>query len=263
MNGEKIDMAEGMRKGIYILPNLFTTGSLFAGFYGIVATMNGNFDVAALWILISSIFDGLDGKVARLTGTSSKFGVEYDSLADLVAFGVAPGILMYAWALKPFGRLGWLAAFLFVVCGALRLARFNVQVNTVESKRFVGLPIPAAASMVSATVLLFHHFGWPGSFKKLAILILIYLLAFLMVSNFRYYSFKDPELIKRQPFVFLVLAILLLIIIAAEPVVMLFVLFICYTFSGPIGYIMTYPRRRRLKKALQREEKIDASQNQA
>jgi CDP-diacylglycerol---serine O-phosphatidyltransferase len=263
MNGEKIDMAEGMRKGIYILPNLFTTGSLFAGFYGIVATMNGNFDVAALWILISSIFDGLDGKVARLTGTSSKFGVEYDSLADLVAFGVAPGILMYSWALKPFGRLGWLASFLFVVCGALRLARFNVQVNTVESKRFVGLPIPAAASMVSATVLLFHHFGWPGSFKKLAILLLIYLLAFLMVSNFRYYSFKDPELIKRQPFAFLVLAILLLIIIAAEPVVMLFLIFICYTFSGPIGYIMTYPRRRRLKKALHREEKKDASQNEA
>jgi CDP-diacylglycerol--serine O-phosphatidyltransferase len=247
---EKIDMAEGMRKGIYILPNLFTTGTLFAGFYGIIATTNGKYDVAALWILISSIFDGLDGKVARLTGTSSKFGVEYDSLADLVAFGVAPGLLMYCWALKPFGRLGWLAAFLFVVCGALRLARFNVQVNTVESKRFVGLPIPAAASMVSAMVLLFYHFGWPGSFKKLAILLLIYLLAFLMVSNFRYYSFKDPSIIKRQPFIFLVLAILLLIVIAAEPVLMLFIVFICYTFSGPIGYIMTYPRRRRLKKIM-------------
>ncbi|MDD3293473.1 MAG: CDP-diacylglycerol--serine O-phosphatidyltransferase [Geobacteraceae bacterium] len=263
MSREKIDMTEGMRKGIYILPNLFTTGSLFAGFYGIVATMNGSYDTAALWILISSIFDGLDGKVARLTGTTSKFGVEYDSLADLVAFGVAPGLLMYAWALKPFGRLGWLAAFLFVVCGALRLARFNVQVNTVESKRFVGLPIPAAASMVSATVLLFHHFGWPGSFKKLAILILIYLLAFLMVSNFRYYSFKDPELIKRQPFVFLVLAILLFIIIAAEPVVMLFVLFICYVFSGPVGYVMTYPRRRRLEKALHREAKQNAAHDES
>jgi CDP-diacylglycerol---serine O-phosphatidyltransferase len=253
---EKIDMAEGMRKGIYILPNLFTTGSLFAGFYGIVSTMNGKYDVAAFWILVSSIFDGLDGKVARLTGTSSKFGVEYDSLADLVAFGVAPGILMYSWALKPFGRLGWLAAFLFVVCGALRLARFNVQVNTVESKRFVGLPIPAAASMVSAMVLLFYHFGWPGSFKKLAILLLIYLLAFLMVSNFRYYSFKDPSIIKRQPFIFLVLAILLLIVIAAQPVVMLFIIFICYIFSGPITYIMTFPRRRRLQKALHKR-KID------
>lgn len=263
MNGEKIDMAEGMRKGIYILPNLFTTGSLFAGFYSMVATMNGDYKTAAIWVLVSSIFDGLDGKVARLTGTTSKFGVEYDSLADLVAFGVAPGILMYSWALKPFGRLGWLAAFLFVVCGALRLARFNVQVNTVESKRFVGLPIPAAASMVSATVLLFNHFGWPGSFKKLAILILIYLLAFLMVSNFRYYSFKDPGLIKRQPFVFLVLAILLLIVIAAEPVLMLFLLFLCYIFSGPLGFIMTYPRRRRLEKALHKAQKTDEPKNDA
>nr|WP_304412857.1 CDP-diacylglycerol--serine O-phosphatidyltransferase [Desulfuromonas sp. TF] len=127
------DRRESLRKGVYILPNLFTTGSLFAGFYGIVATMNGGYVVAAWFILISSIFDALDGKVARLTGTTSRFGVEYDSLADLVAFGVAPGLLMYAWALKPFGKMGWLAAFLYVVCGALRLARFNVQVNTVES----------------------------------------------------------------------------------------------------------------------------------
>jgi CDP-diacylglycerol--serine O-phosphatidyltransferase len=155
---------------------------------------------------------------------------------------------------ETFGRLGWLAAFLFVVCGALRLARFNVQVNTVESKRFVGLPIPAAASMVSATVLLFHRFGWPGSYKKLAILILIYLLAFLMVSSFRYYSFKDPELIKRQPFAFLVLAILLLIIIAAEPVIMLFAVFTAYILSGPLAFLMSYPRRRRLEKALRRED---------
>lgn len=252
MNGEneKVDMTESMRKGIYILPNLFTTGSLFAGFYSMVATMNGDYRTAAIWVLVSSIFDGLDGKVARLTGTASKFGVEYDSLADLVAFGVTPGLLMYSWALKPFGRLGWLAAFLFVACGALRLARFNVQVNTVESKRFVGLPIPAAASMVSATVLLFYHLGWPSSYKKLAILLLIYFLAFLMVSNIRYYSFKDPGIIKRQPFVFLVLSVLLLIIIAAEPVVMLFVIFICYIMSGPVGFIMTYPRRRRLEKAL-------------
>jgi len=256
MNGEKIDMSESMRKGIYILPNLFTTGSLFAGFYGMVASLNGDFRTAAIWILVSSIFDGFDGKVARLTGTSSKFGVEYDSLADLVAFGVAPGLLMYAWALKPFGRPGWLAAFLFVVCGALRLARFNVQVNTVESKRFVGLPIPAAASMVSATVLLFYHLSLT-SYKRPAILALIYILAFLMVSNFRYYSFKDPELIKRQPFWFLVVAVLLLTIIAAEPVLMLFIIFICYTFSGPLGFLLTYPRRRRLERALHKVKEHD------
>jgi CDP-diacylglycerol---serine O-phosphatidyltransferase len=241
---------EGMRKGIYILPNLFTAGSLFAGFYCMVSTVNLDYKTAALWILASSIFDGLDGKVARLTGTASKFGVEFDSLADVVSFGAAPGLLIYCWALKPFGRLGWLAGFLLLACSALRLARFNVQVETVESKRFVGLPTPAAASMVSATVLLFYHMGWPSSFNRVALLVLIYFLALLMVSNVRYNSFKDPGLIKRQPFAFLVLAILLLIVIAAEPYIMLFTIFICYILSGPLGFLMTWPRRRRLEKAL-------------
>ena len=157
---------------------------------------------------------------------------------------------MYAWALKPFGRLGWLAAFLFVVCGALRLARFNVQVATVESKRFVGLPIPAAASMVASTVLLFNHLGWPSSYKRLAILVLIYLLAFLMVSSVKYYSFKDPELIKRQPFGFLVLAVVLLIIVATEPAIMLFVIMSCYVVSGPVGFLFSLPRRLRLERAI-------------
>lgn len=218
-----------------------------------VKTLSGgsdDFRVAALFIFISAIFDGLDGKVARITGTTSKFGVEYDSLADLVAFGVTPGLLMYAWALKPFGRLGWVAAFLFVVCCALRLARFNVQVNTVESKRFVGLPTPAAACMVASTVLLFHHFGWPSSYKRLAIIALIYLLAFLMVSNFRYYSFKDPALIRRQPFGFLLLAIALLVVIVAEPVVMTFAIMLLYILSGPVDFVVTWPRRRRLEKAM-------------
>jgi len=260
MSEQTVSRAESMRKGIYILPNLFTTGSLFAGFYGMIAGVNGDYRTAAICILISAVFDGLDGKVARATGTTSKFGVEYDSLADLVAFGVTPGLIMYFWALKPFGRLGWLAAFLFVVCGALRLARFNVQVDTVESKRFVGLPIPAAASMVSATVLFFHHMGWPSSFKKLAILILIYCLAFLMVSNVKYYSFKDPELIKKQPFGFLVLAVLLLIVIAAEPAIMMFVLLVCYVLSGPVTFLVTWPRRRRLEKVMHKghEEMIQS-----
>ncbi len=254
MNSEvqekKADRSESIKRGIYILPNLLTTGSLFAGFYSLVASMNGNFGSAAVWIFASAIFDGLDGKVARMTGTTSKFGVEYDSLADLVAFGVTPALMVYAWALKPFGRVGWLAAFLFVACGALRLARFNVQVNTVESKRFVGLPIPAAASMVASTVLLFQHFGWPSSFKRLAIITLIYLLAFLMVSGFRYYSFKDPELIKRQPFGSLVFAIVLLIIVAAEPVVMVFIIMLIYVISGPLAFVLMWPRRRRLERAV-------------
>jgi len=247
---QQVEKRDSIKRGIYILPNLVTTGSLFAGFYSLVATLNGNYSSAAIWIFVSAICDGLDGKVARMTGTTSKFGVEFDSLADVVAFGVTPGLMMYAWALKPFGRLGWLAAFLFVVCGALRLARFNVQVNTVESKRFVGLPIPAAASMVASTVLLFHHFGWPSSFKRLAIIALIYLLAFLMVSNFRYYSFKDPALIRRQPFGFLLLAVVLLIVVAAEPVMMIFAIMLTYTLSGPVGFVLTWPRRRRLEKAV-------------
>jgi CDP-diacylglycerol--serine O-phosphatidyltransferase len=241
---------ENMKRGIYILPNLVTAASLFAGFYSMVATLNGNYGSAAVWIFISAVCDGLDGKVARMTGTTSKFGVEFDSLADLVAFGVTPAFLMYAWALKPFGRLGWVAAFLFLVCGALRLARFNVQVDTVESKRFVGLPIPAAASMVASTVLLFSHFGWPSSYKKFAIIAMIYLLAFLMVSSFRYYSFKDPALIKRQPFGFLLLAVVLLIVVAAEPVAMTFAIMLIYTLSGPVDFVFTWPRRRRLEKAV-------------
>lgn len=247
---ESTPRRDNIRRGIYILPNLVTAGSLFAGFYSMVSTLNGDYYAAAIWIFISAICDGLDGKVARLTNTTSQFGVEFDSLADLVAFGVTPGLMMYSWALRPFGRIGWLAAFLFVVCGALRLARFNVQVSTVESKRFVGLPIPAAASTVASMVLLFHHFGWPSSYKQVVIISLIYLLAFLMVSNVKYYSFKDPELIKRQPFGFLVLAIILLIIIAAEPAIMVFVIMISYVLSGPLTYLVTLPRRKRLERAI-------------
>lgn len=246
----QVEKSESIKRGIYILPNLITAGSLFAGFYSLVSTLNSNFSAAAAWIFVAAVCDGLDGKVARMTGSTSKFGVEFDSLADLVAFGVTPGLMMYAWALKPFGRLGWLAAFLFVVCGALRLARFNVQVNTVESKRFVGLPIPAAACMVASTVLLFNHLGWPSSYKKLAIIGLIYLLAFLMVSSLRYYSFKDPALIKRQPFGFLLLAVVLLIVVASEPVVMTFSVMLIYVFSGLIDFVWTWPRRRRLEKAV-------------
>ncbi len=239
------DRRENLRKGVYVLPNLVTTGSLFAGFYGIVASMNGKYDVAAWFILISAVFDALDGKVARLTHTTSQFGVEYDSLADLVAFGVAPAILMYTWALHPFGKLGWLAAFLYVVCGALRLARFNVQVDTVESKNFVGLPIPAAASMVAACVLLFYHLGGSGTIRMVSVLVLIYVLAVLMVSNVAYYSFKDPELLKRRPFGVLVSAIALIIVIVAQPEVMFFIIFLTYTLFSPVRAILSWWRRRR------------------
>jgi len=239
------DRRENLRKGVYILPNLFTTGSLFAGFYSIVATMNGDYYVASWFVLVSGIFDVLDGKIARLTKTTSRFGVEYDSLSDLVAFGVAPGLLIYSWALKPYGKIGWLAAFLYVVCGALRLARFNVQINSVEAKRFVGLPIPAAASVLASCILLFYHLGAPPTFKKISILLLIYVLAFLMVSNFRYFSFKDPELVKRQPFGFLVLGIFIIIVVVAKPEIFIFTLFFAYMVSGPISYLLRLLRWRK------------------
>lgn len=237
------ERVEGLRRGVYLLPNLITTGSLFAGFYGIVATTKGDYQLAAWLILLSAVFDTLDGKVARMTGTCSKFGVEYDSLADLVAFGVAPGLLMYSWALTSFGKFGWLAAFLYVVCGALRLARFNVQVETVESKRFVGLPIPAAAGMVASCVLLFYHLGGSGDVKKVSVLLLIYVLAYLMVSNFRYYSFKDPELLKRQPFSTLVIAIFFIIVVVAQPEIMLFLIASIFMASGPVGALISHLRK--------------------
>ncbi len=237
-----------VRRGVYLLPNLLTSASLFGGFYSIMACLNGDFVKAAVAILISAVLDALDGRIARLTGTSSKFGMEYDSLSDLVAFGLAPAILIFTWALKPFGRYGWLAAFLYVVCGALRLARYNVQVTTVESRRFNGLPIPAAASLVASTVLIFFYMGQgQETAKHVTILVLVYSLAFLMVSNIKYYSFKELNLSKRMPFRFLVAIILLLIVVAAEPPVMLFVLTLGYVLSGPVTELM-YRRKKLLQK---------------
>ena len=235
----------GIKKGIFLLPNLITSASLFGGFYSIIASLDGEFGKAAIAIIISAVLDGLDGRIARLTRSTSKFGVEYDSLADLIAFGLAPGILIFTWALRPFGRYGWLAAFLYVVCGALRLARFNIQINTIESKRFNGLPIPASAALVAATVLIFFHFGYEEITKHVTILIMVYALAFLMVSNVKYYSFKELNPAKRMPFRLLVGLIFLLIVVAAEPQVMFFVLTLGYVISGPITTLID----RRLKKA--------------
>jgi CDP-diacylglycerol--serine O-phosphatidyltransferase len=234
-------MREKARKGIYIIPNLFTTANMFSGFYAIIATFNEDYFLAAIAILIATIFDNLDGKVARLTKTTSRFGVEYDSLADLVSFGLAPGLLAFSWALNAYGRIGWVAAFLFVVCGALRLARFNVLVGTVDSKYFLGLPIPAAASLVATTILLDQHFlGMDKAIiRPLVILIMTYTLAFLMVSNIKYRSFKEFNLRERKPFRVLVAAILVLVLFAAEPYLMLFLFFAVYASSGIVELILS------------------------
>lgn len=236
--------ADTVMRGIYILPNLITAASLFFGFRAIVAVFNGHFHDAAVYILISGVLDGLDGKIARLTGTSSRFGVEFDSMADVIAFGVAPGLLIYVWGLQPFGRFGWVAGFSYVICAALRLARFNIQVATVESKRFNGLATPAAASVIATTVLLFYYFGGTGTTKHVTIVITTYILAFLMVSNVKYYSFKDPSLFKRQPFSIFVAILILLILIVAEHEIMLFILAVGYALSGPIEGILFFKKRR-------------------
>lgn len=232
-------------RGVYLLPNLITTGSLFSGFYAIIAAINGRFEAAAWAILISLVLDGLDGRVARMTNSTSNFGVQYDSLADLVAFGVAPALLVYLWALQPYGRYGWVAAFLFVVCGALRLARFNVQIGVIDPRYFNGLPIPAAATMVATTILMWHDFGNDTGGRHIVVLLMIYLLSFLMVSNIKYYSFKKFELFKRKPFPALVAAVLLFLVVAVEPFLLGCLLMAAYVISGPVLSLLLLLQRRR------------------
>jgi CDP-diacylglycerol--serine O-phosphatidyltransferase len=237
-----------MRRGIYILPNLFTTGNLFCGFWAIISVFQEKFFYAAVAILLACVFDVLDGKVARLSGATSKFGVQYDSLADLVSFGIAPALLAFSWALRPYGKFGWLAAFLFVVCGALRLARFNVQSSSGEVKYFKGLPIPAAASMIALTILLYLRLIETDWVKDIVILVMIYVLAFLMVSNIRYFSFKELNLAKRKPFSIFIFVILSMIVIIMEPTIVLFVSVIFYVFSGPVNMLMAWHKKRTLRK---------------
>ncbi|WP_456432915.1 CDP-diacylglycerol--serine O-phosphatidyltransferase [Thermosulfuriphilus sp.] len=221
------------KRGIFLLPSLFTTASLFSGFYALIAAISGDFIRSAIAIICAAIFDILDGRVARATHTVSRFGTEYDSLSDLVSFGVAPAILAFLWALKPYGRFGWLAAFLYVATTALRLARFNIQSGG-SRRYFIGLPSPAAAGMVATTVLFSHYLGTTGPIKHLSVLVMIYLLSYLMVSNIRYYSFKTMGFLQRRPFYTLVAFVLLFIVVATEPQVTLFFLGIAYVLSGPL-----------------------------
>ena len=220
-------------KGIYILPNLFTTCSLFCGCYAIIAATQARYDAAAIAILISSLLDGLDGKIARFTNTTSQFGIEYDSLSDLVAFGVAPGLLIFEWCLKPFGRFGWLAVFLYVTCGALRLARFNIQKNSLESHHFKGLPIPGAGIFIATAVLFINSLGHGFERQPILFVSVMYVLSFLMVSTIDYVSFKGMDLFRRKPFNVLVATILVFIVVAYKPALMLFLFSGLYIFSGP------------------------------
>lgn len=236
-----------LKKGIYVLPNLFTTASLFMGFYSIIASIQEKFFLASIAIFISLVFDGLDGRVARMTNSTSKFGAEYDSLADLIAFGVAPSLLAYIWAMSFYGKLGWMAGFLFVACGALRLARYNIQIGLIDSKVFNGLPIPAAASVIASTVIFFHEIGVAGTFHNPFMMILVFLLSLLMVSNIKYYSGKDMKLFARMPFRAFLLVVGIILIVVYKPEISIFIFFIGYALSGPLWWVIKLIQKMRGK----------------
>ena len=226
------EFREQPRRGIFLLPSLLTTGNLFCGFLAIVLSAQSRFVEAAVAVFVGMILDILDGKVARLTKTTTQFGVEFDSLADVVSFCVAPAFMLYALALQQFGRVAWLGAFLFVICGALRLARFNVYQGVTDRRYFVGLPTPAAAGLVAATALLLEGTEI-ARWQAAAISVGTVIVALLMVSTFRYYSFKEVDFARRRPAQVLVLVVLGVLIVATHPEWFLFILFSLYLLSGP------------------------------
>ncbi|WP_445772838.1 CDP-diacylglycerol--serine O-phosphatidyltransferase [Shewanella sp.] len=226
-------------KGIYLLPNLFTTAGLFSGFYAVISSMNGHFESAAIAIFIAMICDGLDGRVARLTNTQSDFGAEYDSMADMVSFGMAPAILVYNWALQDLGKIGWLAAFIYCASAALRLARFNTQVGVADKRFFQGLASPAAAALIAGSI-------WSGSEYEIDPTNISYIVAFvtaltglLMVSNFRYHSFKEVDWRGRVNFIVMLLLVGVFVVVSVEPAIILCLGFYLYALSGPFITIKT------------------------
>ncbi|RUO52253.1 CDP-diacylglycerol--serine O-phosphatidyltransferase [Pseudidiomarina homiensis] len=234
--------ASTKNRGIFLLPNLLTTAGLFSGFFAIVASMNNQFESAAVAIFIAMVFDGLDGRVARMTNTQSDFGAEYDSMADIVSFGMAPALVMYNWALSDLGKFGWLAAFIFVAGGALRLARFNTNHGSSDKRYFQGLAIPSAAAIVSGLVWVGSKYEVaPDSISYLAAIITI-CAGLLMVSNFRYHSFKDVDWRGRVPFVVILAMVLAFVVVATEPSLVLFSIFFLYALSGPILTVRSVKR---------------------
>jgi CDP-diacylglycerol---serine O-phosphatidyltransferase len=246
---------EKKKRSVPFLPNFITTMSLFCGFYSISFSLKHNFIMAAVLILVSGFIDGIDGRVARATNSTSAFGKEYDSLSDLVAFGVSPAIMVFLWQVSQFGRLGFIASFLFVACGALRLARFNTDTVS-DGSTFTGLPIPVAAAAVSGMVLLSDELGEAGlMIPPVLVLIGVYILSYLMVSTIRYPSFKHISYIKAHPFQLLVAGLLVLVVVAYRPEVMIFVLSMVFIVGGPIlGAVFQYRQRAHEKKQLKGQE---------
>ena len=248
--------AEGRKvrhRGVYLLPNLFTTANLFAGYFAIINAVNGKFEVAAITVFIAMVLDSLDGRVARLTNTQSAFGAEYDSLSDMVAFGVAPAILAYQWALSGLGNVGLAVSFIYVACAALRLARFNTQIGKADSRYFIGLASPAAAGVVAGTVwavwTLGEKSGVSGQDLPIFLVMLFALLVaaagLLMVSNFKYSSFKKLDLRGRVPFVAILAIVLGFAVVFSDPARILLLAFLAYATSGPLQYLLRLRKRNR------------------
>lgn len=242
LNSETVKSSK--RRGIYLLPNLLTTGALFAGFYAVIAAMNGQFEGAALAIFIAMILDGLDGRVARMTNTQSDFGAEYDSLSDMISFGIAPALIMYTWSLSSLGKIGWIASFIYVVGAALRLARFNTQIGSADKRYFQGLASPAAAGFIVGFVWLCAENKISGNSLSYLVLLFTVGAGLLMVSNVKYRSFKDLDLKNKVPFVGMLIMVLVFITIVYQPPFVLFSIFALYTFSGLFGYLIRKLRKK-------------------
>ncbi|RMF89325.1 MAG: CDP-diacylglycerol--serine O-phosphatidyltransferase [Nitrospinota bacterium] len=242
-----------LEKGKYLLPSLMTTANIFCGFYGIIAAVSGRFYQASFAVLVAVVFDFFDGRIARWTNSTSDFGIEYDSLADLLSFGVAPGLLLYAWTLQSLGKVGWLATFFFIIGGALRLARFNVQAGEDGSFDFTGLPIPAAAGLIASLVILGREFIVLENLHPLVIVLLTCLLTVLMVSKIRYRSLKHIELRHKKPLLVVVTLLLSLYVLTSIPELALFLTFLLYAFSGPFEQVF-FRQRYRTASALDMEE---------
>jgi len=235
-------------KGIYLLPNLMTTAALFAGFYAVIAGIQGDFELGAIAILVAMVLDGLDGRIARMTNSCSAFGAEYDSLSDMISFGLAPALLMFQWVLHDFGKLGWLIAFIYTVAAALRLARFNTQVGIADKRYFQGLPSPAAAGVLAALIWMVEANHLENQALPVIALILTLVVGLMMVSNVRFSSFKELNLRDKVPFVTLLVVVLVFVIITLEPPTFLFLIFLTYTLSGPVITLVTLKKTRALRK---------------
>ncbi len=241
------------RRGIYLLPNLFTIGAMFAGFYAIVGAMKGYYKSAAIAIFVALIMDGLDGRIARLLQAQSEFGAQLDSLSDMLSFGIAPALVLYSWSLAVLGKLGWLVAFFYAVCTALRLARFNVQAKKIDKRYFQGLSTPAAAALVASVILVCSIHDIAGDSLAVPALILAILLGLLKVSAIRYRSFKDFNLSGRVSFVAILLFVLALVFVAYDPAHVLLLVTALYAISGPVGTLWSYRQRRKLRKKRQQK----------